>query len=31
MVNQKVDAKYPDTIGIVYDDWNNKVSIEFFN
>lgn len=26
MVNQKVDAKYPDTIGIVYDDWNNKVT-----
>lgn len=27
MVNQKVDAKYPDTIGIVYDDWNSKVSL----
>ncbi|XP_052106748.1 mitogen-activated protein kinase-binding protein 1-like isoform X4 [Mytilus californianus] len=26
MVSQKTDAKYPDTIGIVYDDWNNKVT-----
>ncbi|CAC5379320.1 MAPKBP1 [Mytilus coruscus] len=26
MVSQKVDAKYPDTIGIVFDDWNKKVT-----
>ncbi|VDI44020.1 Hypothetical predicted protein, partial [Mytilus galloprovincialis] len=26
MVSQKKDAKYPDTIGIVYDDWNKKVT-----
>ncbi|CAC5416640.1 MAPKBP1 [Mytilus coruscus] len=27
MVSQKKDAKYPDTIGIVYDDWNKKTSL----
>ncbi|XP_063418696.1 mitogen-activated protein kinase-binding protein 1-like isoform X3 [Mytilus trossulus] len=26
MVSQKKDAKYPDTIGIIYDDWNKKVT-----